>query len=247
MLQLEGKVIVVTGGTSGLGAAIARRASEEGAQVAIVGRNAAAAQSAAAGLPNARGYGADVTSLSAIMAAMTAIVGDFGRIDGAVNNAGIGGQFALVADCSTENWQTVIDVNLTGVFNCLKAQLPEMLSRHGGSIVNMASLSGLLAEPFLSAYVASKHALIGLTKSLALDYARSGIRCNAICPSFVRTPMTEAGIPDEAIWNAITERHPIGRLVTPREVAEATNYLLSDRSSGITGTTHVIDGGIAMN
>lgn len=247
MALLDGKVIMVTGGTSGIGAAVARRASEEGAHVAIVGRSADTAQAAAAELRNARGYGADVTSASEISAAVEAIARDFGRLDGVVNNAGTGAPFAPVADCAPEHWQRVLDVNLTGVFNCLKAQLAQMLPRGGGSIVNMASLSGFLAEPMLSAYVASKHALIGLTKSVALDYARAGIRCNAICPSFIQTPMTLAGIPDETVWEMIRERHPIGRLVTTEEVADATVFLLSDRASGTTGTTCVIDGGIAVN
>lgn len=247
MAELQGKVIVVTGGTSGIGAAVARRASEEGAQVAIIGRNPDTAQAAAAQLDNARGYAADVRSLSAVMAATEAIVRDFGRLDGAVNNAGVGGEFVPVASCPTENWQTVMDVNLTGVFNCLKAQLSQMLPSGGGSIVNMASLSGFLAEPMLSAYIASKHALIGLTKSVALDYGRDGIRCNSVCPSFIKTPMTVAAITDEAVWEAIRERHPTGRLVTAEEVAEATIFLLSDRASNTTATMHVVDGGIAVN
>jgi NAD(P)-dependent dehydrogenase (short-subunit alcohol dehydrogenase family) len=174
-----------------------------------------------------------------------AVVRDFGRLDGAVNNAGIGGEFGPLTVCSSSNWERTISVNLTGTFNSLKAELPYLVGA-GGSIVNMASLAGVLAEANLPAYIASKHGVIGLTKSVAFDYGALAVRCNAVCPSFVKTPMTLAGIPDPAIWEAIAQRHPMRRLVTTDEVAEMTVFLLSDRSSAITGGAHLVDCGIAM-
>ena len=246
MRELNGKVVLVTGGTSGIGAAIAHRAAAAGARVAVVGRDIQAARSFASGIPDARGYEGDVRSLASMEAVCTAVVHDFGRLDGAVNNAGIGGVFAPFAEAPLDNWQAVLDTNLTGVFNSTKAELAWMLPAGGGSIVNMGSLSSLLAEKHMSAYIASKHAVVGLTRATAIDHARIGIRCNAICPSFIRTPMTEAGIPDPAIWDAIAAQHPTGRLVTVDEVAEIAVFLLSDRSSGMTGGLHLADAGIAV-
>lgn len=244
-MALKGKVVLVTGGVSGIGAAVVRRAAAAGARVAVVGRHLQTAQAFASEFPDARGYEGDVRSLASMEAVCEAVVGDFGRLDGAVNNAGMGGVFAPFAETTLDNWRAVLDTNLTGVFNSTKAELGQMLPKGGGSIVNMGSLSSLLAEKHMSAYIASKHAVVGLTRATAVDHARDGIRCNAICPSFIKTPMTEAGIPDPAAWDTIAALHPMGRLVTVDEVADIAVFLLSDLSSGMTGGVHLADGGVA--
>jgi NAD(P)-dependent dehydrogenase (short-subunit alcohol dehydrogenase family) len=247
MAELNGAVILVTGGAMGLGEAIARRATAAGASVALLDRNLTAAVRVARELPGARAYQADVTVLEEMERVCAQIVADFGKLDGAVNNAGIGGEPGAVLECTPKNWSQVIEVNLTGVFNSLRAQLPHLLSTGGGSIVNVASMAGVLSDYNHPAYTASKHGVVGLTKSVALDYGAKGIRCNALCPSFVKTPMTLAGITDPKVWEEIGRMHPIGRLVTAEEVAEVASFLLSSRSGGMTGSAHLVDGGVAAH
>jgi NAD(P)-dependent dehydrogenase (short-subunit alcohol dehydrogenase family) len=247
MTELSGAVVLVTGGAMGLGEAIARRAAAAGASVALIDRNLAAAERVASELPGARAYHADVTALVDMERVCAQIVKDFGGLNGAVNNAGIGGEPGAVLECTPENWSRVIEINLTGVFNSLRAQLPHLLSAGSSSIVNVASMAGLLSDYNHPAYTASKHGVVGLTKSVALDYGAKGVRCNALCPSFVKTPMTLAGIPDPKVWEEIGRMHPIGRLVTPEEVAEVATFLLSSRSGGMTGSAHLVDGGVAAH
>ncbi|WP_242127199.1 SDR family NAD(P)-dependent oxidoreductase [Sphingobium sp. Sx8-8] len=244
--DLQGKVILVTGGAAGLGEAIVRKGGALGARMAVVDRNREAAVALAAQVEGARAYAADVAVLVDMERVCAEVVADFGRLDGAVNNAGIGGEWGDIVECTPATWDATIAVNLTGVYNSLKAQIPHILAAGGGSIVNMASMAGLLAEPALPAYIAAKHGVVGLTKSVALDFGVRGVRCNAVCPSFIRTPMTEAGLPDPAFWEMITQRHPIKRLVTAEEVANATIFLLSAASGGMTGSVHLLDGGIGV-
>jgi NAD(P)-dependent dehydrogenase (short-subunit alcohol dehydrogenase family) len=247
MSELKDMVIAVTGGASGLGKAICVRATELGAKVAVMDLNGAAAAEVAAGLAGARSYAVDVSDAAQVNAVYAQIAADFGRIDGAVNNAGIGGEFGPITACSNANWDKVIAVNLTSVFLCMKAQLPIMLEGGGGSIVNMASLAGLLAEPALPAYITAKHGVVGLTKSAAIDYGKQNIRCNAVCPSFIKTPMVESAFPDPAFWEKMGEMHMIGRMVTAEEVADIATFLLSKRSGGMTGSVHLADGGAAAH
>jgi len=241
--ELKDKVILVTGGASGLGEAIAIKAAAQGARIAIVDRNAEAAEALSQRIDGARGYAAEVGSLEEMERTCWKVVQDFGGLNGAVNNAGIPGDWASVVECSSENWDRVIGVNLTGVFNSLKAELPHILDAGGGSIVNMASVAGLLAQPRAVAYIAAKHGVVGLTKSTAVDFGRRGVRCNAVCPSYVRTPMTETL--DEAAFQQMAQNHPIVRLVTAEEVADVAIFLLGPRSAGITGSVHLVDGGLA--
>ena len=241
--ELKDKVILITGGASGLGEAIAIKAAAQGARIAIVDRNAEAAEALSQRIDGARGYAAEVGSLEEMERTCRMIVQDFGGLNGAVNNAGIPGDWASVVECRSENWDRVIGVNLTGVFNSLKAELPHILDAGGGSIVNMASVAGLLAQPRAVAYIAAKHGVVGLTKSTAVDFGRRGVRCNAVCPSYVRTPMTETL--DEVAFQQMAQNHPIGRLVTAEEVADVAIFLLGPRSAGITGSVHLVDGGIA--
>jgi NAD(P)-dependent dehydrogenase (short-subunit alcohol dehydrogenase family) len=241
--ELKDKVILITGGASGLGEAIAIKAAAQGARIAIVDRNAEAAEALCQRIDGARGYAAEVGSLEEMERTCRKVAQDFGGLNGAVNNAGIPGDWASVVECSSENWDRVIEVNLTGVFNSLKAELPHILDAGGGSIVNMASVAGLLAQPRAVAYIAAKHGVVGLTKSTAVDFGRRGVRCNAVCPSYVRTPMTETL--DEVAFQQMAQNHPIGRLVTAEEVADVAIFLLGPRSAGITGSVHLVDGGIA--
>ncbi len=247
MTELSGAVVLVTGAAMGLGEAIARRAAAAGAGVALVDRDVAAARRVAAELSGARAYQADVAALADMERVCAQVVQDFGRLNGAVNNAGIGGEMAPLLGCTPDNWSRVIGINLTGVYNSIRAELPHLLSAGGGSIVNMSSMAGVASELNMPAYTASKHGVVGLTKSVALDYGAQGIRCNAVCPSFVKTPMTLAGMPDPKTWEAIDRLHPIGRAVTAEEVAEVTTFLLSSRAGGMTGSVHLVDGGIAAH
>jgi NAD(P)-dependent dehydrogenase (short-subunit alcohol dehydrogenase family) len=243
MTELQGKVILVTGGASGIGEAVVTAAVQAGALVAVVDLDLAAAEKVAARHEGARAYQVDVADPEAMKDLCAKIVADFGKLDGAVNNAGIVGQPSPLADGSIDNWHKVIAVNLTGVWGGLKAQIPHMLANGGGSIVNMASMAGVLGEEGMAPYVASKHGVVGLTKVAALEYGKAGIRCNAVCPSYIRTPLALGGIPPEQ-WAVIDAMHPIGRTVTPQEVANTTIFLLSDKSGGMTGSTHLLDGGI---
>jgi NAD(P)-dependent dehydrogenase (short-subunit alcohol dehydrogenase family) len=247
MAELSGAVILVTGAAMGLGEAIARRATAAGAKVALVDRDLATAQKVAGELAGARAYQADVAVIADMERVCAAVVKDFGKLTGAVNNAGIGGEMGPLLDCSPDNWSRVIGVNLTGVFNSVRAELPHLLAAGGGSIVNMASMAGILSDQAMPAYTAAKHGVVGLTKSVAIDYGRQGIRCNAVCPTFVKTPMTLAGMSDPKIWEELGSRHPIGRTITAEEVAEVTTFLLSSRASGMTGSVHLVDGGIAAH
>jgi NAD(P)-dependent dehydrogenase (short-subunit alcohol dehydrogenase family) len=243
MTDLLGKVILVTGGSSGIGEAVVTAAAEAGALVAIVDLDGAGASAVAARHKGARAYQVDVADPEAMIAVCAQIVADFGKLDGAVNNAGIVGQPGPLADGSVDNWQRVIGVNLTGVWAGMRAQIPHLLAKGGGSIVNMASMAGVLGEAGMAPYVASKHGVVGLTKVAALEYGVHGIRCNAVCPSYIRTPLSLGGIPPEQ-WAAIDAMHPIGRTVTAEEVANCTVFLLSDKSGGMTGSTHLLDGGV---
>lgn len=245
MNELKDKVIIVTGGASGIGEAVVRHIASAGAKVAVVDLDVTAASALAAQFEGSIAIRADVSNIDDVNAMCATVQEHYGRLDGAVNNAGIGGEFGPLVDCSPENWQRVLGVNLSSVFYCMKAQIPLMLASGGGSIVNTASMAGILGEPYLPAYIASKHGVVGLSKSVAIDYGPQGIRCNALCPSFIRTPMTESGFPDPAFWERVEQMHPIRRTVTVEEVANVAAFLLSDLSGGMTGSVHLADGGIA--
>ena len=243
MARFDGKVMMVTGAGSGLGEAIATRLARDGAMVAVLDIDEANAERVASGLETARPYRADVTDAEAMVDVVDQVVADLGRLDGAVNNAGVGGPFHPTHEYPLDWWHKTLDVNLTGVFHSLRAELPHLVAGGGGAIVNMASILGFRGQAGLTAYVAVKHAVVGITKNVALEYGGSGVRCCAVCPSFVQTPLTMAELDDPAIWEQLATEHATGRCATPDEVASLAVFLLSDEAASITGSAHLVDGG----
>jgi NAD(P)-dependent dehydrogenase (short-subunit alcohol dehydrogenase family) len=230
---VSGKVALVTGGGSGIGAATAVLLRERGATVVVA--------DLAGG-----DVALDVTDEAAVDACIAGIVAEHGRLDLAANVAGTSGTYATVADSSTADWRRTLDIILEGTYFCLRAELRAMLAAGtGGSIVNVASGAARMGVPGLSAYSASKHAVIGLTKSAALETARSGIRVNAVCPGSTRTPMLQAFAGTTDAIEKMGARSPMGRLGEPEEIAEAIVWLLSDAASFVTGAAIEPDGGVA--
>ncbi len=247
--SLTGKAAIVTGGGSGLGRASAIALARAGAHVTVADVNEAGGKETAALVFEEAGGDAefvrsDVTREEDVEQLVDRAVGRWGRLDCAVNNAGMTGPNGFTADYTLEQWNTTIGLNLTGVFLSLKYEIPALLASGGGSIVNMASGAGLVGFAGLPAYVASKHGVVGLTKAAALEYAQQGIRINAICPGSTRTPMLEGFMGgDPNIERAMTAGIPLGRLGRPDEIAEAVVWLCSDASSFVLGHAMAVDGG----
>jgi NAD(P)-dependent dehydrogenase (short-subunit alcohol dehydrogenase family) len=245
---LSGKVALITGGASGIGRATALTFAREGAKLVIADMNEDGGQQTVHMITENGGEATfvqvDVTSASAVEALISKTVETYGRLDCAHNNAGISsGVRALTADYPEERWQQVIAVNLTGVWLCMKYEIPQMLSQGGGTIVNTASIAGLIGGAGGAAYTASKHGVVGLTKTAALEYAQQGIRVNCVCPGYIQTPMTASNLSDPERQAQIIAREPLGRVGTPEEVAEAVVWLCSDAASFVTGHTMTVDGG----
>lgn len=247
-MTLNGKVALITGGGSGIGRASALRLAREGARVVVADVNEAGGAETVAQV-EAAGGGAiftrcDVADSAQVKAMVSAAVDAFGGLDIAVNNAGVGGVMGPVNALEESAWDSVIDINLKGVWLCMKYEIPAMLKRGGGAIVNISSLAGLVGFRYNAAYAASKHGVIGLTKSVALEYARNGIRVNAICPGFTETPMVTDMIDEVPSMKEGTLRSsPMRRLGTVEEIAEAVYYLASDASSFVNGHALALDGG----
>jgi NAD(P)-dependent dehydrogenase (short-subunit alcohol dehydrogenase family) len=187
-----------------------------------------------------------VAQAAQVEALVRSTVTRYGRLDCAFNNAGTMGDanMSFSADCTEDNWDRVMATNLRGVWLCMKYEIAQMLTQGGGVIVNNASTAALVGTPGFVAYAASKHGLLGLTKTVAAEYARAGVRVNAVCPGAIRTPMLEAGIGDKPhIESAVVAMHPLGRLGRPAEVAEAAAWLCSDQASFVTGHALSVDGG----
>jgi len=246
MKKLENKVVFITGGASGLGRAAAVAAAAEGGQVVIADLSnsdypAALAEVNAAGR---EGFFVplDVTDTANVQQAVAATVAKYGRLDVALNNAGIGEGFFSFLETSEESFRRILDVNLTGVFVCMKYELAQFVRQGGGVMVNMSSLAGLKGAPGLSAYVASKHGVLGLTKTAALEFARHRVRVNALCPYYIDTALIKDANPDQR--QQMIAASPMKRLGTAEEVAKAFIYLASDDSSYTNGTQLVVDSGV---
>jgi NAD(P)-dependent dehydrogenase (short-subunit alcohol dehydrogenase family) len=246
--DFSGRAAIVTGGGSGIGAAIAHELGACGAKVLVADRDLEGAEAVAASIKAAGGtaqaHEVDVADAIEVEGMVDAAVRTFGSLHLAVNNAGIGGPSATTADYPLEGWQKVIDVNLSGVFYGMKYQIPAILNSGGGAIVNMASILGTLAFARAPAYVAAKHGMVGLTKTAAIEYAKHGIRINAVGPGFIDTPLLSNNL-DKAMLDYVAGLHPLGRLGTSEEVSALTCFLLSDAASFVTGSYHLIDGGYA--
>jgi len=245
---LTGKVAFITGASTGIGRATAIAYGKVGACVAVVDTNNDAGMMTALQVVEAGGkarfFKCDVSNAAEVKKAVEDTVKEFGRIDYAFNNAGIEGEQGATPDCTEENWNKVINVNLKGVWLCMKYQIPQMLKQGGGSIINCSSIAGLVGFPGIPAYVASKHAVIGLTKTAALEYAKLNIRVNAICPGVIQTPMIDRFTHGEAqIKKQLADGEPVGRVGRPEEVAAAALWLGSNESSFITGHSLAVDGG----
>ncbi|HZS76054.1 MAG TPA: 3-hydroxybutyrate dehydrogenase [Ktedonobacteraceae bacterium] len=252
MAQFAGKVALVTGAASGIGLAIAQELAEQGARVTLADIDVEGGQKAASQLEGARFERADMTSSQDLQRLVADTLAAEGHIDILVNNAGIQ-HVAPIQEFPEAKWRQIIDIMLTAPFLLTKAVLPGMYERKWGRILNIASVHGLIASPFKSAYVSAKHGLVGLTKVTALEGGPYGVTCNAICPSYVRTALVEKQIADQARIHGIPESEvvekimvsegAIRRLLEPKEVAQLALYLCSEAGSGITGSAQVIDCG----
>ena len=245
---VSGQVALVTGAASGIGRATALIFAREGAQVACADRDEVGAVETAERVRKfdgeARAYVVDVASEEQVRGLVERVVADFGRIDCAHNNAGISGVPGTIQDTSLEDWSRVIAINLTGVFLCMKYEIAQMLGQGGGAIVNTSSGAGVIGAPGLGHYTASKHAVLGLTKTAALENARTGIRVNAVCPGSIDTPMLQATIAgSEQVKQMVLRSQPGGELGTPEQIAEAVVWLCSERASFVTGHSMLVDGG----
>jgi NAD(P)-dependent dehydrogenase (short-subunit alcohol dehydrogenase family) len=240
--EFAGKVAIVTGGGSGIGEACATLLAQRGAQVLVADVAAEPAQRVASAIGDAAlAHVVDVTDPVACEAMVGAAVERFGRLDVAVNNAGIGGPQAPTGEYPLDGWEAVIAVNLSGVFHCLRAEIPAMLAGGGGAIVNMASILGSVGFARSVAYVSAKHGVVGLTRTAAIEYAPHGIRVNSVGPGFIETPLLAAASPE--IVAGVAGLHPLGRLGRAEQVAELVAFLASDRASNTTGAYYVTDGG----
>lgn len=244
--DFKGKVALVTGAASGIGAAIAHALAADGAKVLVADLDIAGAEAVANAIKvsggTARAHEVNVADAVEVEAMVDAARAAFGGLHLAVNNAGIGGPAAITGQYPLDGWHKVIDINLNGVFYGMRYQLPAIVASGGGAIVNMASILGIVGFATAPAYVAAKHAVVGLTKVAAIEYAKHGVRINSIGPGFIDTPLLSRNL-DEATLTVIRGMHPVGRLGTSEEVAALTAFLLSDEASFITGSYHLVDGG----
>jgi NAD(P)-dependent dehydrogenase (short-subunit alcohol dehydrogenase family) len=249
-MELEGKCIIITGASSGIGAAAARLFAAEGAKVVLAARSRERLQTVVQEIDDAGGeavaFPIDVRDESHGAALVELALSKFGKIDGAFNNAGIVGDMVPVSEMSLANWNDVIAVNLTSAFLAARAQIPAIEARGGGSIVFTSSFVGNSngGLPGMAAYAAAKAGLVGLTQALASEHAAKGVRVNALLPGGTVTPSGGEGNPDALEY--IARLHPLKRMAQPEEIAQAALYMLSDRASFMTGSAMIVDGGISV-
>lgn len=246
MILLKDKVALVSGAGSGIGRAIAETYAKEGAKVVIADINAEHGEAVVQAIKDNGGDAifvkADSSKAEDNMQLVAATVAKYGRLDIACNNAGIGGPAASTGAYEPEDWDKVIALNLSGVFYACRYQLEQMEKNGGGAIVNIASIHGMVAAPSSPAYTASKHGVVGLTKNIAAEYGQKNIRCNAVGPGYIETPLLTAHMDKEAM-DAIAAKASMNRLGTPQEIADLVAFLSSDKSSFTTGSYIMADGG----
>jgi len=248
MADFMNKTVLVTGGGSGIGRATALAFAQKGAKVVVSDFVEPGGQETVQMIRSLQGEAmfvrADVSDINEVANLLKQTVDTYQSLDIAVNNAGYQGVRAPTAGYPEAEWQRVIDVNVTGVWYCMKVELDQMMQQGNGVIVNLASVAGLVGFPHHSAYAASKHAVVGLTKTAALEYIRKGIRINAVCPGFTDTPMVQRVMEEDPVYGQrLVDRIPVRRLGTPEEVAAAILYLCDDQAGFVTGHCLVLDGG----
>jgi NAD(P)-dependent dehydrogenase (short-subunit alcohol dehydrogenase family) len=246
--KLVGKIALVTGGGGGIGRATSLAYAREGAKVAVVDINGTAAREVAEAIKADQGDAiaieTDVSSSDQVAAMVEQVVAHFGRLDIAFNNAGVDIEHEPLAKTSEEIFDTLMSINVKGVWLCMKFEIQQMLKQGGGAIVNTSSIGGLIGAPRQPIYGATKHAVLGMTKAAAVEYGRKGIRINAVCPGIIRTEMTERAIAREPRRQAYIEQaHPIGRMGEAEDIARAVVFLSSDDAAFIIGHSLAVDGG----
>lgn len=246
--RFAGRGILVTGGGSGIGRAASLLFAQEGGRLVVVDQDESEAQATAKSIREAGGealaIGADVSREADCRGMVERALAAYGRLHVAFNNAGIGPSGFAVADEEEVTWSRLIDVNLKGIFLAMKYEIPAMVGAGGGAIVNTASVAGLVGERGIGAYAASKHGVVGLTRTAALDYIGQGVRINAVCPGATRTRLLANWFQDPKVEQFILSRHPIGRIAEPEEIARAALFLASDDASFVVGQALAVDGGL---